>query len=127
MTRAKQILPAVVLLLAFAGIATALDLPKQLGAHPGWSTRVIWIGVPAGLVLHSLSASISASSIVRVIGFPVLTAFGYAIATIGKNRFTASYAEDVFAGQMWYFGWIATCAFVAAALVSFLRYWQQNR
>ena len=59
MTRAKQILPSLMLLLAFAGIATALDLPKLLGAHPWWSTKVIWIGVPVGLVLHALSASVS--------------------------------------------------------------------
>ena len=127
MTRAKQILPSLMLLLAFAGIATALDLPKLLGAHPWWSTKVIWIGVPVGLVLHALSASVSTSLLVRLIGFPTLMAIGYAIATIGKNRFAASYAEDAFAGQMWYFGWIATCAFAAAALISLLRYWQQNR
>lgn len=127
MTRTKQILPSLVLLLAFAGIATALDLPKLLGAHPWWSTKVIWIGVPVGLILHGLSAAVNTSLLVRLIGFPALTAFGYAIATIGQIRFAASYAEDAFAGQMWYFGWIATCAFAAAALISLLRYWQQNR
>ncbi|SLN67099.1 hypothetical protein TRL7639_03852 [Falsiruegeria litorea R37] len=127
MTRAQQILSPLVLLLVFAGLSTVLDLPKQLGAHPRWSTKVIWIGVPAGLVLHALGASISTSPVIRLISFPALTGIGYTIATVGKNRFAASYAEDTFAGHMWYFGWIATCAFAAAALISLLRYWQQNR
>jgi hypothetical protein len=34
-------------------------------------------------------------------------------------RFAASYAEDTLAGQMWFFGWIATALF-AAALVAWV-------
>ena len=41
------------------------------------------------------------------------TLAAYRTATLGKAGFAASYAEDQFAGQMWYFGWIATAAALA--------------
>ncbi|WP_461406157.1 hypothetical protein [Falsiruegeria mediterranea] len=127
MTHARQMILPFVLLLLLAGVATALDLPKMLGAHPWWSVKVIWIGLTIGLGIFAIGAALKLSGRVTSVGFTVLTIASYAVATLGKTRFAASYAEDAIAGQMWYFGWIATCAFTAAALLSLFRYWQQNR
>jgi len=33
-------------------------------------------------------------------------------------RFAASYAENAFAGQMWFFGWHAVCIFAMATIVT---------
>lgn len=116
-----------VLLLLLAGLATAVDLTKLLGAHPWWSASVLWIGAAVGSVLYASATALNARTGIMILTFSILTLAGFAIATWGKARFAASFAEDAVAGQMWYFGWIATCAFVAAALISLLRYWQQNR
>ncbi len=114
-------------MLLIAGAATALDLPRMFGAHPWWSVKVIWIGLPVGLGFYAASASLSLSSPVQLVGFTVLTSLSYIVAVLGKTRFAASYAEDALAGQMWYFGWVGACAFAAAALISLFRYWQQKR
>ncbi|MBO9450857.1 hypothetical protein J7426_11345 [Tropicibacter sp. R16_0] len=127
MTHAKQTILPFVLLLLLAGGATALDLPKMLGAHPWWSVKVIWIGLIIGLVGFAVGAGLKLSGRVASGGFTVLAIASYAVAAVGKTRFAASFAEDAVAGQMWYFGWIATCAFTAAAVLSLFRYWQQNR
>ncbi|WP_164659514.1 hypothetical protein [Tropicibacter sp. Alg240-R139] len=127
MTYARQMIPPLVLLLLLATLAMALSLPKNLGAHPWWANKVIWIGLPLGWGLYAIGAAFMPFALVRSVAFAALTATSYAIATIGKTRFAASYAEDALAGQMWYFGWIATCAFAAATLISLFRHWQQNR
>ena len=44
----------------------------------------------------------------------------YGAATWGKAAFAASYAENGFAGQIWYFGWIAAAAGATATIVSLL-------
>ena len=102
-----------------ATVAYALNLPQIFGAHPWWSQKVILIGLPIGLVIAWTLAQtpLSRSVIAALTGAATVTAA--VIAMTGKARFTASYAEDVFAGQMWYFGWIGTCG-LAAALVATL-------
>jgi hypothetical protein len=45
-----------------------------------------------------------------------------AAATYGKAQFAASFAEDSFAGRLWYFGWIGIAAgdaIIVAALALF--------
>ena len=39
-------------------------------------------------------------------GFFAVLALSLIVAVVGKARFAASYADDQFAGQMWFFGWI---------------------
>lgn len=108
-----------------AALAYALNLPQSLGAHPWWSQNVILIGLPIGLVIAWGLALTPLSRIAAVSltgGAAVVTAVA---AVTAKARFAASYAEDVLAGQMWYFGWIGTCGLVAALLATLL--WPQQQ
>lgn len=115
----KQVWPIIVVLAA-AVTAWSAELTLLLGAHPWWAATVLWIGTGLGLALAGLAVYLGVSYSTRLIAASLLTAAAYATASFGKNRFAASFAEDTFAGQMWYFGWIATCAFAAATLASLL-------
>lgn len=105
--------PALVIL----GIAALIDLPQTLGAHPWWSVKTLLIGGPIGLVLGYFARLRFAP-----VGFSVLVLLSYFTAKTGQSRFAASYAEDAFAGQLWYFGWMATAIMAAALIVSVSRW-----
>ncbi len=109
----RQILP---LALTAAALAAAyfLDLPKTFGAHPWWSQKVVLIGGGAGLAVAFVLNFLPIKAVIRVALFAGLAVFAYALATYGKTQFAASYAEDAFAGALWYFGWIGTPAALAA-------------
>lgn len=107
------ILPAAVAVLAHFTGAT-----QAMGAHPWWADKVIWIGLPLGLIVAVLARSAGLTRPSRVICLGGLVGVGFAVALVGKSWFAASYGDSAWAGQMWFFGWIATCAFVAATLTS---------
>ena len=115
----KQVWPIFVVLAA-ALAAWVAELTVLLGAHPWWAASVLWLGTALGLALAWLAAYLRVSYSTRLITAAVLTAAAYATASLGKARFAETYAEDALAGQMWYFGWIATCAFAAAMLAGLL-------
>ncbi|MFT7596844.1 MAG: hypothetical protein ACI8R4_004186 [Paracoccaceae bacterium] len=120
MTHLKSALIFLGLPLAAALLASATGVTQIFGAHPWWAQQVIWIGLLVGLTLAAIARALPISHIPRVAGFVLLTLTAIATATTGKSRFAASYAEDAFAGQMWYFGWIGICALTAATLASLL-------
>ena len=91
------------------------DLTQTLGAHPWWSGKVVLIGAPIGLVLAIVLGYVLAPRW-RAALFAVATLAAFWVATTGKAGFAASFAEDTFAGQMWFFGWIATAASLAGFL-----------
>ena len=94
--------------------AAYLGLAQWLGAHPWWATQVAWIGAPIGLVIAALMVTRRSW---RPLGASaILTLIAFGAASLGKARFAASYAEDMLAGQIWYWGWIATALFAAATL-----------
>ena len=99
---------AVAIAAYFAG-ATA-----TLGAHPQWAGKTILLGAPIGLILGYASTHLPYSR--AMIGLVGLTIVSFGIAHTGKLRFAASYAEDTFGGQMWFFGWHAVVIFALAAL-----------
>lgn len=106
---------AVVLALAWFG------LTGYLGAHPvAWPFQVALIGAPIGAGLALIAGMVARSRSIRVIAFVVLLAAALGIARYGGTEFAASFAEDRLAGQMWYFGWIATCAMAASVLTALL-------
>ncbi|UWQ90649.1 hypothetical protein QEZ52_17695 [Aliisedimentitalea scapharcae] len=109
--------PGILVALA-AVIAHLTNLPAMLGAHPWWADKVIWVGVPVGFSLAATAWILQLPGGVRKLGFAGLTLVAFVLAQTGKMRFTASYAEDMLAGQLWYFGWIATCALAFATLAS---------
>ena len=111
-------LPALIAPAALALLALALNLTQSLGAHPWWAQTVILIGLPLGLILAVLLSRWTASW--RIAMVVLGTGAAFAAATLGKARFAASYAEDALAGQIWYFGWIATCALASALFATAL-------
>lgn len=106
-------------LIAGAVAAFALyltGLPLAVGAHPFWAVKVIWIGAPLGLLVSLAFIRLPRTSGIALSGAVLIAS--YLVAHIGKTRFAASYAEDALAGQMWYFGWIATCAAIVLAVAT---------
>lgn len=110
-------LPA--LLAAFVmALVWGFDLPLDFGAHPWWSAKSVLIGAPIGIVIALFAARISTSALIRRAIFAVAVIVAFGIAKYGGTQFAASYAEDAFAGKLWYFGWIATSAAFAAWLTT---------
>ena len=107
---------AIVSVLLTALVLYLADVPTRAGAHPRWADQVLLSGVIIGTVLALISQWIPAQ--MRLVGFSILAGLSYLVAWSGKERFAASYAEDVLAGQMWYFGWHALCIFMVAAAIA---------
>jgi len=106
--------------IAVAALAYGLGLARTLGAHPFWADTVILIGTPVGLLLAWLLWLTPLNRGARaVLGLALLVA-AYWVAATGQARFAASFAEDAFAGRIWYFGWIAVFAGLAASLAGAL-------
>lgn len=103
---------AIPVLLAWLGLTNAL------GAHIWWDVKTILIGAPIGVLLAFLMAQVWADTVKRTILWALLLLGAFAIAKYGQTAFVNSYAEDQFAGKLWYFGWIATGAGAAGALYS---------
>ena len=108
------------LALTIALVAGVLNLAEYGGAHPFWSSQVIYIGAPLGIILAALIRWAGVGRMGRLILYLFLLGVSVWAAQTGKARFAASFAEDTFGGQMWYFGWIATATFGTALLARLL-------
>lgn len=97
-------------------LAAIFGLSQSLGAHPVWSTQIALIGAPIGAILAIILRFATRFRWTSALAASVLTGMAFAMATMGKSRFAASYAEDVQAGQLWYFGWIAVALFATTTL-----------
>ena len=97
-------------------VAGFLDLADYAGAHPSWSSGVIYIGVPAGIIMAALVKAAGIGRLARLVLYAVFLGLAIWATQAGKARFVESFAEDRLAGQMWYIGWIATAAFGTAFL-----------
>ncbi len=102
------------LCIAVAIAAYFAGATQTLGAHPFWADKTILLGTPIGLILGYASTRLPYGRAIG--GLAGLTLVSFAIAHVGKTRFAASYAEDTFAGQMWFFGWHAVVIFALATL-----------
>ncbi len=109
---------------AFFMAFAALGGAEALGAHPWWAVRSGLVGAPGGLVLYALARAFdlahSRLAPLALAGF----ALAVAAAVIGKQRFTASMAEDALAGRFWFFGWFgvfAMACLLILALTGFAR------
>lgn len=114
----RPLLPALIAALVMAALI-ALDIARPLGAHPWWSQKTLLIGTPIGLTLATF-ADLKLRPLPLTITFAIATALTFATAKYGQTQFAASYSEDQFAGKLWYFGWIATGAALAATLIATL-------
>ena len=91
----------------------------MLGAHPFWSEKIAFIGAPLGAILGYLLGR--SARIVALLSCAVLLIISFVAAHWGKTEFAASFAENQRAGQIWYFGWIATALFATALLATLMR------
>ena len=106
--------------LTIALIAGAMDLAEYGGAHPFWSSSVVYIGAPLGIILAAIVRRVGLGRTGRLILYILLLGIAVWVAQTGKARFAASFAEDAFGGKMWYYGWIATATFGTALLARLL-------
>lgn len=98
--------------------AQLTGITQTLGAHPFWADNVVWSGLPIGLALAWIAGRARLPQL-ATFGLSILLAFvAFMLARAGKEAFAASYGEAIIAGRFWFFGWIATCAFTAAALAT---------
>ena len=111
-------IPALIPAALLMALAAQTGVTQALGAHPWWSTQVIVIGAPAGLLLAGLSALAGLAAGPRIALFALIAAGAFAAATWGKAEFAASYAESALAGRFWFFGWIGTAVGAAALLAA---------
>ena len=111
-------IPALIPAALLMALAAQTGVPQWLGAHPWWSTQVIVIGAPAGLLLAALAALAGLAAGPRIALFALIAVGAFATASWGKAEFAASFAESVLAGRLWFFGWIGTAAGAAALLAA---------
>ena len=103
---------AAVLVLA----ASYLELFLLLGAHPWWCNSVALIGSSIGAFAGFIGRRLAMTGFLPGLLASVLTVVAFRASSFGKTHFAASFAEDMLAGQLWYFGWIATAAFATLTL-----------
>ena len=111
----KTVLPAAIAIVVPILLAW-LGLSRALGAHPFWEVQTIAIGAPIGLLLMLGGKMTGLGNKWLVATAIALLIAAISVATYGKMVFVAAYGDDRFAGQLWYFGWIAVGAFSAATL-----------
>ena len=109
---------AAALALLAVGAASYFGVTERLGAHPSWANIVPVIGGVMGAVFAIVLRFLP--KVARIVLFAALLGASFAMAWLGKTRFASSFGEDLFAGQVWYFGWIATGCFTAAVLATIL-------
>lgn len=104
------------LTLAVLALALAVDAAAEFGAHPQWSRTTLLIGGALGIATAFAAGFLPGPALIRIGVFAVLAAFFLWAAQVGGTQFAASYGDDAQAGQLWYLGWIAAPAALAALL-----------
>lgn len=97
-----------------------------LGTHPFWSGKVAYIGIGIGIVLSLIVFVISRRTGMDngkvLIGLIALTGVVTVIALFyGKAEFVASFAENRFAGKVWFYGFMGMIGSAFATLVQISR------
>jgi hypothetical protein len=105
-------------------VAAHLGVSERLGAHPYWAVRIAYLGVAAGTFVAAIASiwpARPARPAIRLTIAIVLLLAAAGVAVTGKARFAASFAEDVVAGRMWFFGWIGVAAMLFTVLFLVVR------
>lgn len=97
------------------GLLWIFDATQLLGAHPWWSRQVLIYGLIPGFLLAWAAYRTGLTHRIRIALPALLALAAFGTASWGKAQFAASFAENTLAGQVWFYGWIAACAFAAAA------------
>lgn len=115
-----RILLPVLIASAIVIAAGTLGVTAGLGAHPSWATQVTFLGAAAGSALALVGRLVLRRRIRAGLGFGLLAIAAFVVASLGKSRFVASFAEDRVAGLFWYYGWIATATLAVAAIATLM-------
>ena len=91
---------------------------QALGAHPWWAEKVAYIGAGAGILLAIGMSYFGKWALPAAIGDLTVSAI---ITWQGKRMFAASSGDSALGGVMWYYGWIAVCAFTVVVVAFLLR------
>jgi hypothetical protein len=108
-------------------VGNQVGVPEALGAHPFWAAKVAYIGAAIGLGLALAIWRLRARFTVKLALAAGLLALTAGSTAMGKARFAASYAEDAFAGKMWFFGWIGLVASFMLVVFVLLGLWPASR
>ena len=104
------------------------DVTTLAGAHPQWALQLAVSGIVLGTGLAALILRVP--FVLRTVALSVLAICAYVVARYGKGQFAASFAEDAFAGQLWFFGWhvlsIAMVAHLVCASYAQLSAWSDR-
>jgi len=105
---------AIALPLAMAGMGFSV----KWGAHPWWAFSTALIGAIIGITFGLLFSLIprAPATVIALVGLGVAIAVAY----FGKTQFATSFAEDIFAGKLWYFGWVGIAAGMTATVLAYL-------
>lgn len=86
---------------------TFLGGTLALGAHPSWAIKVGLIGTAVGAATWLVQHCFGATGRTMLVFDAVLFVACAAVVWFGKTRFVGTYAQDVLAGRLWFFGWMA--------------------
>jgi len=102
---------------------TFLGGTLALGAHPSWAIKVGLVGIAVGAPTWLVQHCVGATGRTVLVFDAVLFVACAAVVWFGKMRFVESYAQDVLAGRLWFFGWMAVTgsAFLLVAAMVRLR------
>ena len=112
----KQIIYFAIAAACAVCILAVLGVTKSLGAHPFWAEQVAYIGAGAGILLTIGMSYFGRWRLPAAIGDLSVSAI---ITWQGKRMFVASSGDNALGGVMWYYGWIAVCAF-SVVVITFL-------
>jgi hypothetical protein len=102
-----------------------VSLWPMLGAHPFWSASATYLGLGLGALIATVSHLILSRHPrwrkLHLGIFVSLTIIGITASTYGKIDFVASFADDRFAGRVWYYGFIFFIAGIPGSFTTAVR------
>ena len=112
-------------------VAHWMGLWITLGAHPWWSGSTTWFGIGGGVIVTSLTYVLLPKSLkstmIQAGVFLLLAICAFALSLYGKAGFVGSYAEDAFAGRLWYLGFIGFTFATFCTLAALARFGRWSR
>jgi len=112
----REIFVAIVVAISLVVLAH-LGVTTALGAHPWWSLKIAYIGVGIGAGIYFLMSFWHQSTRTKLLVSVIFLTNSTIFVWLGKARFVASYGDDIFAGKMWFYGWMAVVAWIFVLIV----------
>ena len=109
---------ALIIAVALPLLMAGMGFSVSWGAHPwwAWSTALIGVAIGIGFGLGFSLLPKTPAIVIALVGLGLAVS----VAIYGKTQFATSFAEDVFAGKLWYFGWVGIAAGITATVLAVL-------